>query len=46
MGFSLTVASAGSSPVAVHRLFIAVASLVVDHGLQVAWAFTVAAPGL
>ena len=33
MGFSLAVASRGYSLVAVHRLLIVVAFLVVDHGL-------------
>ena len=32
-GFSLVSASRGSSPVSVHWLLIAVASLVVEHGL-------------
>ena len=32
-GFSLVVASGGSSRVAVHGLLIAVASLVAEHGL-------------
>ena len=32
MGFSLVGASRGSSLVAVHRLLVAVASLVAEHG--------------
>ena len=32
-GLSLVVASGGYSPVAEHRLFIVVASLVAEHGL-------------
>ena len=35
VGFSLGVASRGYSPVAVHEFLIAVASLVVGHGLVV-----------
>ena len=35
---SLVAASRGHSLVAVHRLPIAVASLVVEHGLESAWA--------
>ena len=34
MGFSLLVAPGGYSPVVVHRLLIAVASLTAEHGLQ------------
>ena len=33
-GLSLVVASGGYSPVVVHRLFITVVSLVVEHGLS------------
>ena len=37
MGFALVAASRGYSLVAVHRLLIAVASLVVGQGLQELW---------
>ena len=45
-GFSLFVASRGYSLVAVHRLLIAVASLVAEHGFGGGRASVVAAPGL
>ena len=43
MGFSLAVASRGYTLVAVHNLFMAVASLVVEHGLWGTQASVVAA---
>ena len=43
-GFSLVVASRGHSPVAVHRLCIVMASLVVKHGLWGARTSVAAAP--
>ena len=45
-GFSLVAASGSYSLVAVHGLFIAVASLVVEHRLSGAWASGVVALGL
>ena len=45
LGFSLTVTSGSYSPVTVHRLLIAVASLVAEHGLWGAQASVVAAHG-
>ena len=46
MGFSLVVASGGYPPVVVQELPIAVASLIVDHGLQGVWASVVVMHGL
>ena len=46
VGFYLVAASRGYSLVVVHRLLIAVASLVAEHGLQGTQASAVAAPGL
>ena len=46
MGFSLVAESGGYSPVAAHRLLIAVASLVAEHGHWGMWASAVAARGL
>ena len=45
-GFSLAAASRGSSLAAVCRLLITVASLVVKHGLQGAWASGAVTRGL
>ena len=45
-GFSPVVASVGCSLVAVHRLLIAVASLIVEHGLRGMWALVAVACGL
>ena len=44
--FSLVVASGGYSLAAEHRVFIAVASVVAEQGLQGAQAPVVAVPGL
>ena len=44
-GFSLIVVRGGYSLAAVHRLLIAVSS-VVEHEVQSAWASVVVAPGL
>ena len=44
MGFALVAASRGYSLVAVHRLLIAVASLVVGQGLQELWLMDLVAP--
>ena len=44
--FSLVVMKRSYSLVAVHRLLVAVASLVVEHRLQGTWASAVPAPGL
>ena len=46
MGFSLVAASGGSSLVAVHGLLIAVASFVMEPGLQGTQASVVEVPGL
>ena len=46
MGFSLVAASRGSSLIVVHRLFIVVASLFVEHGLQNVQASVGAVQGL
>ena len=46
VGFSVVAESRGSSLVAVHRLLIAVASLVAEHGLWGARASAVSGPGL
>ena len=45
-GFSLAVVSRGYSLVVTCRILIAVASLVVGHGLWGVWASAVVAPGL
>ena len=44
-GFSFIVSSRGYSLVMVHGLLIAVASLVVNHGLKSLWASVDVAPG-
>ena len=44
-GFSLAVASVDHSLVAMHRLLIGVASLVVEHGLWGMWALVAATHG-
>ena len=45
-GFSLVAVSRGYSLVAVHGLFIAVASLVAEHRLLGVWASAVVVPRL
>ena len=45
-GFFLVVVSGNYTPVTVHGLLIPVASLVMEHRLQVTWASLVVAPGL
>ena len=45
-GFSLVAKSRGCSLVVVPGLLVAVASLVVEHGLEGMWASIVVAPGL
>ena len=45
MGFSL-VAASGVTLVAMYEFLGAVASLIVDHGLEGTWASVVVAPGL
>ena len=46
VGFSLAAVKGGYSLVAVHEFLTAVASLIVEHGLQSVWASVVAARGL
>jgi len=45
MGFSLVATSKGYSLFVVHRLLIAMGSLVSEHRLSGAWASVVVAPG-